>query len=134
MMNNNENKCGRIYMHDTRDELILVDSYTLVCFFEEETRPTKDIKIECESFTTLSDVIRAAEKMCNRLYTEDASISSIDIYADDLYEIAWTECAYDEIFDGLDLDRLREGVEEEEEYTTSDYEERMREYRAMIGI
>lgn len=136
MMNNTENKStnvGRPYMHDMRDEMVLVDSYTLVCFFEEVTQPTRDIKTECEPFTTLSDAIRAAEKMCDRLYAEDSTISSITIWVDDIYEVAWTERAYDEVFEGLDLDTLREGVEEEEEYY-DEYAERMAEYRAMVGI
>ena len=135
-MNNTENKntnVGRPYMHDMRDEMVLIDSYTLVCFFEEVTQPTRDIKTECEPFTTLSDAIRAAEKTCDRLYTEDNTISSFTIWVDDIYEVAWTERAYDEVFEGLDLDTLREGVEEEEEYY-DEYAERMAEYRTMVGI
>lgn len=136
MMNNTENKStntSRTYIHDMRDEMILVDSYTLVCFFKDETQPTRDIKTECEHFTTLSDAIRDAEKMCDKLYTEDSTISSITIWVDDDYEVAWTERDYDEVFEGLDLYALREGIEEEEEYY-DEYAERMAEYRAMVGI
>ena len=133
MTENKSTNAGRTYMHDMRDEMVLVDSYTLVCFFKDETQPTRDIKTECEPFTTLSDAIRAAEKMCDRLYTEDSTISSITIWIDDIYEAAWTERGYDEVFEGLDLDTLREGAEEEEEYY-DEYAERMAEYRAMVGI
>ena len=133
MIENKNTNANRTYIHDMRDELVLVDSYTLVCFFKDETLPTRDIKTECEPFTTLSDIIRAAEKTCDRLYAEDNTISSITIWADDNYEVAWTERAYDEVFEGLDLDTLREGAEEEEEYY-DEYAERMAEYRAMVGI
>jgi hypothetical protein len=135
-MTTSENKntnASRVYIHDMRDQMVLVDSYTLVCLFKDETQPTCDIKTECEPFTTLSDAIRAAEKVCDRLYTEDNTISSITIWVDDIYEVAWTERAYDEVFEGLDLDTLRECVEEEEEYY-DEYAERMAEYRAMVEI
>ena len=133
MTENKSTNGGRAYIHDMRDEMILVESYTLVCFFKDETQPTRDIKTECEPFTTLSDAIRAAEKMCDRLYREDSAISSITIWIDDIYEAAWTERGYDEVFEGLDLDTLREGAEEEEE-CYDEYAERMAEYRAMVGI
>ena len=122
----------RTYIHDTRDELMLIDSYTLVCFFEDLRKPTKDIAIKCEPFTTLSDAIHDAEKMCDNLYMEDNTISSITVYVDDLYEVAWTEREYGEIFEGLDLYDLREGVKEEETAAGDDYAERMAEYRAMV--
>lgn len=119
MTNSNENKITlvtRTYMHDMRDELVLVDSYTLVCLFKDETLPAHYIKTECEPFTTLSDVIRAAGKMCDRLYTEDSTISSIAILADDDYSVAWTERGYDEVYEDLDLECLREGVREERKH------------------
>ena len=136
MTENKSTNASRTYIHDMRDEMVLVDSYTLVCFFKDETQPTRDIKTKCERFTTLSDAIRDAEKVCDRLYTEDSTISSITIWVDDDYEVAWTERDYGEIFEGLDLDALREGVEEEGEgYENYDeYRERMAEYRAMVGI
>ena len=135
MTENKSTNASRTYTHDMRDEMVLVDSYTLVCFFKDETQPTRDIKTKCEPFTTLSDAIRAAEKMCDRLYAEDSTISSITIWADDIYEVAWTERDYGEVFEGLDLYTLREGAEEEEEGKGYDeYAERMAEYRAMVGI
>lgn len=133
MTENKSTNTSRTYIHDMRDEMVLVDSYTLVCFFKDEMQPTRDIKTECERFTTLSDAIRDAEKMCDRLYTEDSTISSITIWVDDIYEAAWTERDYGEVFEGLDLYTLREGVEEESE-GYDEYKERMAEYRAMVGI
>lgn len=133
MTENKSTNASRTYIHDMRDEMVLVDSYTLVCFFKDETRPTRDIKTECEHFTTLSDAIRDAEKMCDKLYTEDSTISSITIWVDDIHEVAWTERDYGEVFEGLDLYTLREGIEEEDT-GYDEYRERMAEYRAMVGI